>query len=96
MKQLGPRVRVCVCSVTPLDGFRATVAFDNHTQREIDLEPYLHGPVFEPIRNDPTVFRSMRVECGTIAWPNGANIDPDVLYYNLTPAWIEETQTAGI
>lgn len=94
MEKLGPRVRVC--SVTPLDAFRAAVAFDNHTQREIDLEPYLHGPIFEAIRNDPAMFRSMRVECGTIAWPNGVDIDPDVLYYNLTPAWIEEIQTAGI
>ena len=33
------------------------------------------------------MFRSMQVEEGTIAWPNGADIDPDVLYYGLIPAW---------
>jgi len=25
-----------------------------------------------------------------MAWENGADIDPDVLYYDLTPAWMEE------
>jgi len=38
------------------------------------------------------VFRSVKVEGGTIAWDNGADIDPDVLYYNLTPAWMETEQ----
>ena len=92
MDKLGPRVRVC--TVRPLQGFKALVTFDNESQREIDLEPYLHGPVFEPIRNEPAMFRSMKIEGGTIAWPNGADIDPDVLYYRLKPAWMEETEAA--
>ena len=54
MTKLGPRVRVRI--VKPLTGFKAVVTFDNNTQREIDLEPYLHGPVFELIRNEPAVF----------------------------------------
>ena len=91
MNQLGPRVRIS--SVTPSDGFKVLAAFDNNTRKEIDLEPYLHGPIFEPIRNEPALFRSMKVEGGTIAWPNGADIDPDVLYYGLTPAWMEEPQS---
>lgn len=92
MDQLGPRVRVR--DLTPLEGFKAMIAFDNDTQREIDLDPYLHGPVFEPIRGNPAVFRSMKIEGGTIAWPNGAEIDPDVLYYGLRPAWMEEATAA--
>ena len=88
MNTLGSRVRVR--AVKPLQGFKALVNFDNGTQREIDLELYLHGPVFEPIRNDPAVFRSMNIAGGTIAWQNGADIDPDVLYYGLKPAWTEE------
>jgi hypothetical protein len=92
MDKLGPRVRVR--GVTPLEGFKVLVAFDNDSHREIDLEPYLHGPVFEPIRKDPAVFRSMKIDGGTIAWENGADIDPDVLYYGLKPAWMEETEIA--
>ncbi|MCE5266662.1 MAG: DUF2442 domain-containing protein [Planctomycetaceae bacterium] len=83
-----------VRKVEPLHGFKALVSFDNGTQREIDLDPYLHGQVFEPIRNDQDVFRAMTVGGGTIAWPNGADVDPDVLYYGLRPAWMEEIEAA--
>ncbi len=87
MNQLGPLIRVH--SVEPLQGFTVRLRFDDGKQRDIDLEPYLRGPIFEPIRNDANEFRSARVEGGTIAWSNGADIDPDVLYYDLTPAWME-------
>ena len=91
MNNLGPRVRVR--AVEPLQGFKALVTFDNGTRREIDLEVYLHGPIFDPVRSNLAQFRSMKIEGGTIAWDNGADIDPDVLYYDLKPAWMEETAT---
>ena len=94
MEKLGPRVRVR--AVKPLEGFKVMVTFDNDSQMEIDLEPFLHGPVFEQIHNDMAVFRSMKIAGGTIAWDNGADIDPDVLYYGLKPAWMEKTETAQI
>lgn len=68
------------------------MTFDNGVRREIDLEPFLRGPIFESIRHDQAVFRSARVAGGTIAWDNGADIDPDVLFYNLKPAWMEELE----
>ena len=55
------------------------------------LEKFLRGEIFGPIRKDPNVFRSVKVIGGTIGWDNGADIDPDVLYYDLKPAWMEET-----
>ncbi len=88
MDLLGPLVRVR--AVTPLKPYEARVEFSDATRRVIDLEMYLRGPVFEPIRNDPAVFCSMKVEGGTIAWSNGADVDPDVLYHNLKPAWMEQ------
>ena len=69
------------------ENFVVDLHFTDGTCREINLEPYLHGPIFEEIRNEPALFREMRVEDGTITWPNGADIDPDVLYYGLPPAW---------
>jgi hypothetical protein len=87
MEHLGRLVRIE--AVEPLEGFRVRLNFTDGSQRDVDLEPYLHGPVFESIRNDPHTFRSVKIVGGTIAWDNGADIDPDVLYYNLKPAWME-------
>ncbi|MBI3809853.1 MAG: DUF2442 domain-containing protein, partial [Nitrospirae bacterium] len=43
------------------------------------------GPVFEPIRNDPAFFQAVRVEAGTVVWPNGADLCPDVLIWGGPP-----------
>ncbi len=49
--------------------------------REVDLQPYLNGTIFEPVLNDPGFFGKVSVdeELGTIVSPNGTDIDPDVL-----------------
>jgi hypothetical protein len=41
--------------------------------------------VFEPLR-DPARFAQVQVnvELGTVVWPGGADIDPDVLYSTIT------------
>lgn len=79
--------KVRVQSVKSGEGYTAIVRFTDGSCRAINLAPYLRGPIFEPIRDDPALFRAMQVEEGTIVWPNGADIDPDVLYYGLSPAW---------
>lgn len=45
--------------------------------------------MFGPIRKDAALFRSVRVdeELGTIVWPNGADIDPDVLILGRRRPW---------
>ena len=86
---------VRVQNVEPRDGFIVDVDFTDGSRREINLAPYLKGPIFEPIRSDPSLFRSMRVEEGTIAWPNGADIDPDVFFYGLPPSWAATTETSS-
>ncbi len=80
-------------SVVPLEGFHVKLTFTDGSEREVDLAPYLNGPIFEPLKKDPTVFRSVRVdeELGTIVWPNGADICPDVLYESLSPAAWQES-----
>jgi hypothetical protein len=82
---------VRIRAVEPLKDFRVRLEFTDGTTKEIDLQRYLHGPIFEPIRTDPQMFRAVKVDPrgGTLAWDNGADIDPDVLYKDLTPAWME-------
>ncbi len=84
-----------VRSAKPLDNFEVLLEFSNGEQKVVDLEPLLHGPIFEPIKNDPMFFRSVRVdeELGTITWSNGADSDPEVLYGSHVPAWMEEEET---
>jgi hypothetical protein len=77
------RVRTVRC----LHDFVVELTFTDGTTRSVDLEPFLTGPVFEPLRADPDLFRRIRVESelGTIVWPNGADICPDTLYLDLAP-----------
>jgi hypothetical protein len=80
-----------VRGVTPLAGRAVRLELTDGTTREVDLTRYLYGPIFAPVRDDDTVFRAVFVENGTVAWPNGADIDPDVLLDpSLTPVWAEE------
>lgn len=63
------------------------VGFDDGSVRQVDLRPWLRGPLFEPLR-DPAFFRQVRVdeEAGTVVWPNGADLDPLVLHGDFEPA----------
>jgi hypothetical protein len=82
---------VRVQKVTPLDGFSLRLEFTDGSERTLDMESYLKGPIFEPLKRDPALFRSVRVdkELGTIVWPNGADVCPDVLVHGRTPVALE-------
>ena len=60
-------------------GFRIHVVFNDNSEATLDFQPWLDGPVFEPLKN-PNVFRRFFVEGGTVAWPNGADVAPETLY----------------
>ena len=87
MKTLGPRVRVV--QATAQEGYKMHLVFENGVEKVVDLAPYLNGPIFEPLKQNADLFKQVKIEGGTIAWDNGADIDPDVLYYELTPAWLD-------
>ncbi len=71
------------------------VTFSDGSARDIDLESYLHGPLFDPIRLDPQLFAQVVVdpETETLTSPNGADIDPDMLYYDANPPWSRPGET---
>jgi hypothetical protein len=82
MEMMIPGKRVRIQKATPQREFYMFLEFEDGTMQEVDLEPFLHGPIFEPTRQDRAVFQDVHIEGGTIAWPNDADIDPDVLYYD--------------
>ena len=92
MEKPGSLIRLL--AVEPLDEFRVRITFKNGVVKEIDLEPLLRGEIFAPIRNDIAMLRSVKVVDSTIDWDNGADIDPDVLYYDLKPVWMDELVAA--
>ena len=82
---------ILIKAVKPLDGYNVLLHFSNGEIKEVDLLPLLRGIIFEPIRQDPTYFRTVHVddESGTICWDNAVDIAPDVLYGSHQPAWKE-------
>ena len=69
----------------PLDNYRAQLTLTDGRVVERDLGPMLVGPVFAEIRNNGLRFREMRVEGGTLVWPTGADLCPDVLIWGGLP-----------
>jgi hypothetical protein len=65
----------------PLDGYRLRLTLTDGSTVERDVSNLLTGPVFEPIRRDPRLFRQVRVEHGTVTWPGDVDLCPDVLIW---------------
>jgi hypothetical protein len=78
----------------PMGGHRVQLTLTDGRVIERDLLPMLAGPVFSAIRSNEARFREMRVEEGTLVWPDGADLCPDVLIWGgLPPA--ETASDAG-
>ena len=56
----------------PMGRHRVQLTLTDGRAIERDLGPMLAGPIFSEIRSDQERFREMRVEGGTLVWPNGA------------------------
>lgn len=76
-----------IVDVEHLRDFRLRLTFSDDLVRELDFEGVLDGEVFEPLW-DRAVFAQVSVDtvAGTIAWPNGVDLDPDVLHGDHVPA----------
>ena len=75
-----------IVEVRPLGGHRLYLKFEDGVQGEVDIAEFVRfDGVFEALR-DPARFAEVRVnpDLGTICWPNGADLAPDVLYARVT------------
>ena len=60
-------------------GYRIGLTFNDGIEKTVDFRDWLDGPVFEPLK-DQAYFSRFFLEGGSVAWPNGADVCPDVLY----------------
>jgi hypothetical protein len=74
-----------IVDVRPIGGFNLRLTFEDGVDGTIDVSRLVsfHG-VFEALE-DPCEFAKVRInrELGSIEWPNGADLDPDVLYQHV-------------
>lgn len=99
---LDPRPMMRIAAAVPDEGLRLRVQFHNGVCKTVDLAPLLRprGPMVAPLLDDPAFFRAVGVADGTVVWPNGFDLDPDVLYYHdLAPEPVADdlalSRTAG-
>jgi hypothetical protein len=72
---------------SPLEGHRLRIRYEDGVEGIVDVDTLVtFRGVFAPLK-DPAYFSQVKVdpEPGTVAWPNGADLDPDVLYGRLVP-----------
>ncbi len=75
-----------VVGVEATGEYRLHVEFEDGVAGEVDVAALVpFEGVFAPLR-DRKLFRAVAVnpDLGTICWPNGADLDPDVLYARIT------------
>jgi hypothetical protein len=77
---------VKVTRLERLGAYRLRLTFSDGIVGDIDLADELWGEMFEPLR-DIVQFNSVSVdpELGTLAWPNGADLDPEGLHDAVRP-----------
>ncbi len=68
-------------------GYRLWLRFTDHAEGEVDLSHLVGRGVFATW-NDPPDFARARVDpsTGTVSWPGGLDLDPDVPYAKATGA----------
>ena len=86
-----------VVEVHVLGQYRVHLRFEDGIEGELDVAKMIaFTGVFAPLK-DRREFAKVRVdpEFGTIVWPNGADLDPHVLYAEVTGQPIAMDDPAG-
>jgi hypothetical protein len=78
------------------DDYRLYIRFEDGVDGEVDLSRLIEFKgVFSPLQ-DLREFARLKVdpEIGTVCWPNGADLDPDVLYAVISGVPIDVKESA--
>ena len=68
-----------VNKVKALDDYKLELVFENKETRIFDVKPYLDTGLFKKLR-DKNLFKMVKVSYDSIEWPDGIDLDPEVLY----------------
>ncbi len=82
-----------VSGVRHIADYKLEISFSDGTVSDLDLRSRIvgRGGVFQPLQ-DVAFFAQVAVdrEVGTLVWPNGVDLCPDVLYAEATGKDIEQ------
>lgn len=75
-----------IVEATALEGYHVRLRFEDGVAGELDLAAVMKFEgVFAPLKNlDRVRELGVHPDLGTIYWPNGADLDPAVLYARVT------------
>ena len=74
-----------VAAVRALEPHRLRLTLTDGAVVDRDVSALLDGPVFVALREDARLFAQAEAAHGTVAWPNGADLCPDVLIWGGPP-----------
>lgn len=73
-----------VTNIFALENHTLRLVFEGGEIREFDLKPYLNFGIFEELKND-AYFISVKIEFGSLEWPNGQGLSNDTLFRKSKP-----------
>jgi len=62
-----------IVKASPLEDYKVAVEFDNGERGVFDCSRYLNRPYWKPL-NDKAFFRQVRVDYGTLVWPDEIDV----------------------
>ncbi len=75
-----------IVEVRPTGGYRLHLRFEDGIEGEVDVAEFVRFEgVFAPLIDREEFLKvAVNPDLGTICWPGGADLDPDVLYAKVT------------
>ena len=76
-----------IVSANPLGGYQLHLCFEDGVHGVVDPGTVIRFRGIVAPLQDPRYFEQVRVDkdLGSVSWPNGADVDTDVLYGRLAP-----------